>query len=287
MSVETGRLRFGVYELNLAARELCKHGIRLKLRGQPFEILAILLEKPGEIVTREVMQKRLWPADTFVDFEHSLNSAIKKLRQALGDSPENSRYIETIPRVGYRFVAPIQVIQEASSQTDTTKREIPASPPASSMSRWTIVLILSLAAIILAGGSWGVRRFWPRPAVPSGRIMLAVLPFENLTGDAGQEYFSDGLTEEMIAQLGRLDPERLGVIARTSVKPYKTTQEQLEQIGHELGVQYVLEGSVRRDSDKVRINAQLIQVKDQTHLLARQYDREVSSLLAVQGGIAH
>src|SRR5437879_1190413 len=102
MSVETGRLRFGVYELNLAARELCKHGIRLKLRGQPFEILAILLEKPGEIVTREVMQKRLWPADTFVDFEHSLNSAIKKLRQALGDSPENSRYIETIPRVGYR-----------------------------------------------------------------------------------------------------------------------------------------------------------------------------------------
>ena len=286
MSVETGRLRFGVYELNLAARELCKHGIRLKLRGQPFEILAILLEKPGEIVTREVMQKRLWPADTFVDFEHSLNSAIKKLRQALGDSPENSRYIETIPRVGYRFVAPIQVIQEASPQTDTTKREIPASPPASSMSRWTIVLILSLAAIILAGGSWGVRRFWPRPAVPSGRIMLAVLPFENLTGDAGQEYFSDGLTEEMIAQLGRLDPERLGVIARTSVMHYKNTQEQLEQIGHELGVQYVLEGSVRRDSDKVRINAQLIQVKDQTHLLARQYDREVSSLLALQGGIA-
>lgn len=284
--MNTGFLRFGVFEANLPARELRKHGIRIKLRGQPFEILAILLEKPGEIVTREVMQKRLWPADTFVDFEHSLNSAVKKLRQALGDSPENSRYIETIPRVGYRFVAPIQVIQEASPQTDTTKREIQASPPASSMSKWAIVLTLSLAAVVLAGAFWGVRRFWPRPAVPSGRIMLAVLPFENLTGDAGQEYFSDGLTEEMIAQLGRLDPERLGVIARTSVMHYKNNQEQSEQIGHELGVEYVLEGSVRRDSDKVRISAQLIQVKDQTHLWARQYDRELTSLLALQGEIA-
>src|SRR6266849_4056961 len=110
MNVETRRLRFGVYELNLSARELRKHGIRIKLRGQPFEILAILLEKPGEIVTREVMQKRLWPADTFVDFEHSLNSAIKKLRAVLGDSPENSRYVETIPRVGYRFIAPVEQV---------------------------------------------------------------------------------------------------------------------------------------------------------------------------------
>src|SRR5260370_23861661 len=114
MKVETRRLRFGVYGLNLSARELCKHGIRLKLRGQPFEILAVLLEKPGEIVTREVMQKRLWPADTFVDFEHSLNSAIKKLRQALGDSPENSRYIETLPRVGYRFIAPVEQVSAAA-----------------------------------------------------------------------------------------------------------------------------------------------------------------------------
>src|SRR2546422_7237762 len=215
------RLRFGVYELNLAARELRKHGIRIKLRGQPFEILTLLLEKPGEIVTREVMQKRLWPADTFVDFEHSLNSAIKKLLGLLGDSPENSPYIETIPRVGYRFVAPIQVIQEACPQTATTKREIPASPPASSMSRWTIVLILSLAAIILAGGSWGVRRFWPRPAVPSGRIMLAVLPFENLTGDAGQGHFRDGLNERKIAHLRCVVRKRLVANARITVCAYK------------------------------------------------------------------
>src|SRR5713101_2638108 len=119
MNVETRRLRFGVYELNLSARELRKHGIRLKLRGQPFEILTLLLEKPGEIVTREDLQKRLWPADTFVDFEHSLNSAIKKLRAVLGDSPENSRYVETIPRVGYRFIAPVeQVSKEARTRPE-------------------------------------------------------------------------------------------------------------------------------------------------------------------------
>src|SRR5712691_8907160 len=116
MSVETGRLRFGVYELNLAARELRKHGIRIKLRGQPFEILTLLLEKPGEIVTREDLQKRLWPADTFVDFEHSLNSAIKKLRAVLGDTPENSRYIETVPRVGYRFIAPVEQVSATAPE---------------------------------------------------------------------------------------------------------------------------------------------------------------------------
>src|SRR5467141_4873365 len=125
-------LRFGVFQVNLAARELRKHGVRIRLPGQPFCILSVLLQKPGEVITREEIRRRLWSSDTFVDFEHSLNSAIKKLRAALGDSPENSRYIETVPRVGYRFVAPIQVIQEASPQTDTTKREIPASPPASS-----------------------------------------------------------------------------------------------------------------------------------------------------------
>src|SRR5260370_32053037 len=143
-------------------------------------------------------------------------------------------------------------------------------------------------ALVAAGtiGYFQLTRFRARAGAPAGRVVVAVLPFENLTGDAGQDYFSDGLTEEMISQLGRLDPEHLGVIARTSVMHYKNSQEPLEQISRELGVQYVLEGSVRRDSDRVRIAAHLIQVRDQTHLWSRQYDRDLSNLLALQGEIS-
>src|SRR5713226_3822958 len=285
------RLRFGVFEANLHARELRKHGVRVKLSGQPFQILALLLERPCEIVTREQLRERLWPSDTYVDFDHSLNTAVKKLRAVLGDSPENSRYIETIPRVGYRFVAPVQ---EATAKKEWTAgaplvdsgSRVQAEVKETSRRRWPVFLGIGIGMVVALAGyfEWSRLRAHSQPS--SGRSMLAVLPFENLTGDAGQEYFSDGLTEEMIAQLGRLDPERLGVIARTSVMHYKRGDEQLDRIGRELGVQYVLEGSVRRDSSRVRITAQLTQTRDQTRLWARQYDRELSSLLALQGEIA-
>jgi len=283
--------RFGVFQVNLAARELRKHGVRIRLPGQPFCILSILLEKPGEVVTREEIRQRLWAADTFVDFEHSLNSAIKKLRAALGDTPENSRYIETVPRMGYRFIAPVEEIS-------TNGRSAPETPGVtanveradkteeSRHRRWPLFLGIPAILITVVAGYFVWSRARVRPQPPGGRLMLAVLPFENLTGDSGQEYFSDGLTEEMIAQLGHLDPEHLGVIARTSVMHYKRGQAQLEQIGRELAVQYVLEGSVRRDSGKVRITAQLVQMKDQTPVWSRQYDRELSGLLALQGEIA-
>lgn len=280
-------LRFGVYEINFAAQQLRKHGVRVRLAGQPLAILAMLLERPGEVVTREELQGRLWASDTFVDFEHSLNSAIKKLRAALNDTPENSRYIETLPRVGYRFIAPVQEVPvkghapiAADWNSVLPKVERPLQR------RWVILLGLVIALLAAAGAYVQRLHFWPRTQQTSGKLMLAVLPFQNLTGDAGQEYFSDGLTEEMIAQLGRLDPEHLGVIARTSVMHYKHSQEQLDRIGPELGVQYVMEGSVRRDGDKVRISAQLIQMKDQSRVWARQYDRELSNLLALQGEIA-
>jgi TolB-like protein/DNA-binding winged helix-turn-helix (wHTH) protein/Flp pilus assembly protein TadD len=283
--------RFGVFQINLAARELRKHGVRVRLPGQPFCILSMLLEKPGEVVTRDEMRQRLWAADTFVDFEHSLNSAMKKLRAALGDTPENSRYVETVPRVGYRFVAPVEEVAvdrnlPADAPVGDDHSEAPAPAEGSSKLRWAIALGVAVGFLAAAGAyvEWSRGWLWPHP--PTGRTMLAVLPFENLTGDAGQDYFSDGLTEEMIAQLGRLDREHLGVIARTSVMRYKHGQQQLDQIAKELGVQYVLEGSVRRDSDKVRITAQLVQMRDQTRVWARQYDRELSSLLILQGEIA-
>jgi DNA-binding winged helix-turn-helix (wHTH) protein/tetratricopeptide (TPR) repeat protein len=184
MNVEKGRLRFGVYELNLAARELRKHGIRLKLRGQPFEILTLLLEKPGEIVTREDLQKRLWSAETFVDFEHSVNSAMKKLRATLGDSPENSRYVETIPRVGYRFIAPVEQVSAAVPPVDvsvvTDRPAVPAGTvevaskrrwrifPGISIERYAVMLLIVLVAAPSAYFAWS--RFGSRPQPQKNKI---------------------------------------------------------------------------------------------------------------------
>jgi TolB-like protein/DNA-binding winged helix-turn-helix (wHTH) protein/Tfp pilus assembly protein PilF len=284
-------LRFGVFEVNFAAQQLRKHGVRVRLAGQPLAILAALLDRPGEVVTREEMRGKLWASDTFVDFEHSLNSAIKKLRAALNDTSENSRYIETLPRVGYRFIAPVQEVSEkGQAAADAPFAADPSGVlpegEKSSKRRWPVLVGIAIGLLVALGGyfEWSRSRARPQPA--GGRSMLAVLPFENLTGDAGQEYFSDGLTEEMIVQLGHLDPLHLGVIARTSVMHYKHGQQQMDQIGRELGVQYVLEGSVRRDAEKVRISAQLIQTRDQTRLWAKQYDRELSNLLVLQGEIA-
>jgi len=284
-------LRFGVFEANLPAQELRKHGTRVRLRGQSFCILSMLLEKPGEVVTRNEMQQRLWPADTFVDFEHSLNSAIKKLRGVLGDSPDNSRYIETIPRVGYRFIAPVQEItapRAEGTEVPATSAE-PQRPSARLVSRrsWPRFVVFGTAIVALGiAAAIAYRMVHVRPELAREKVALAVLPFSNLTGDIGQEYFSDGLTEEMIVQLGEMDPERMSVIARTSVMHYKGSSEALPQIGSELGVQYVLEGSVRRDSSRVRITTQLVRVKDQTPVWSREYDRELAGLLTLQHEVA-
>jgi TolB-like protein/DNA-binding winged helix-turn-helix (wHTH) protein/Tfp pilus assembly protein PilF len=287
----TRALRFGVFQVNLAARELRKHGVRIRLPGQPFCVLSNLLEKPGQVVSREEMRDKLWSSDTFVDYERSLNSAIRKLRAVLGDSQESPRYIETVPRLGYRFIAPVEEISSFVEPSPTVRltpaphgaaAKIVGSPPR----RWSLILGIPAILLALAAGYFMWSQTRVRPPTPGGRLMLAVLPFENLTGDPAQDYLSDGLTEEMIAQLGLLDPEHLGVIARTSVMHYKHSTEEAGQIGRELGVQYVLEGSLRRESDRVRVTAQLVQMKDQTRIWSRQYDRELKSLLALQGEIA-
>jgi TolB-like protein/DNA-binding winged helix-turn-helix (wHTH) protein len=285
----TSVLSFGVFQVNVAARELRKHGVRIRLPGQPFCVLSILLEKPGQIVSREEMRDKLWDSDTFVDYERSLNSAIRKLRAVLGDSQESSRYIETVPRLGYRFIAPVEEIASSvdPSLTVPVELEPSAAPKVVELPGRPWHLIWGIPAILVAlAGYFMWSRTRVRPPPSNERLMLAVLPFQNLTGDTAQDYLSDGLTEEMISQLGRLDPEHLGVIARTSVMHYKHTTEQAGQIGRELGVQYVLEGSLRRESDRVRVTAQLVQMKDQTHVWSRQYDRELKSLLALQGEIA-
>jgi TolB-like protein/DNA-binding winged helix-turn-helix (wHTH) protein/Tfp pilus assembly protein PilF len=284
-------LRFGVFQVNLAARELRKHGVRIRLPGQPFCVLSILLESPGQVVSRDEMRDKLWGSGTFVDYERSLNSAIRKLRAVLGDSQESPRYIETVPRLGYRFIAPVEEISSSGETPHTGPPEPPSSVAVAKVAalsdrHWPLILGIATVLLTLLAGyfMWSRARVGPQPS--SERLMLAVLPFENLTGDPAQDYLSDGLTEEMIGQLGRLDPEHLGVIARTSVMHYKHTTEQVGQIGRELGVQYVLEGSLRRESDRVRVTAQLVQMKDQTRIWSQQYDRELKSLLALQGEIA-
>ncbi|HEY6764272.1 MAG TPA: winged helix-turn-helix domain-containing protein [Candidatus Sulfotelmatobacter sp.] len=282
-------LRFGVFQVNLAARELRKHGVRMRLPEQPFCVLSILLDRHGEIVSRDEMRDKLWDSDTFVDYDRSLNSAVRKLRAVLGDSQDSPRYIETVPRLGYRFIAPIEEI--SSAETPVTEALEPPPTGAAIVvghrgRNWFLLLGISAVSLTLIAGYFMFSRTRVRPQPAGERLMLAVLPFENLTGDAAQDYLSDGLTEEMIAQLGHLDPEHLGVIARTSVMHYKHTTEQVGQIGRELGVQYVLEGSLRREADRVRITAQLVQMTDQTHIWSHQYDRELKSLLALQGEIA-
>jgi TolB-like protein/DNA-binding winged helix-turn-helix (wHTH) protein len=282
--------KFGVFVVDTRSGELRKGGVRVKLQERPFRLLVALVAKPGHLVTREELRQSLWPEGTFVDFDHNISSSINKLRSALNDSPTHPRYIETVGRRGYRFLADVKPVgpNGAAVEPAPELKAIAAAPSGTRWRVWRPWLAAVGIATVLTVAFTGYRQ-WTHSRTSSQqatRTMLAVLPFENLTGDPGQEYFGDGLTEEMIAQLGRMDPQHLGVIARTSIMHYKHSQASLEQIAHELSVQYVLEGSIRRDSEKVRIAAQLIQVKDQTHLWAREYDRELKDVLPVQGEIA-
>ncbi|MGA9354236.1 MAG: winged helix-turn-helix domain-containing protein [Terriglobales bacterium] len=308
--MESTPIRFGDdFELDRRSQKLSRAGRTLKLERIPTEILVLLIEKNGETVSREQIIERIWGNGVFLDTDNSINGAIRKIRQALKDDPEQPQFIQTITGSGYRFIAPVlapisvpevaglgqnaqglpgQRVSDFTPQ-DASPTVITASayPDRTSSSRLRLglvgglVIVLSAALVVYLQS-----RRSTSPMPPTGRSMLAVLPFENFTGDATQDYFSDGLTEEMISQLGNLDPAHLGVIARTSVMHYKHEQAPLSQIAKELGVQYVIEGSVRRDAGRVRITAQLIQTKDQTHLWARQYDRDLNNLLTLQSEIA-
>ena len=282
-------LDFGPFEVDLTSGELRREGLRVKLQDQPLRLLVLLLEKAGELVTREEVRNKLWPADTFVDFDHSLNTAVRKLREALGDSADAPRYVETLARRGYRFLAPVREREPAappplSADADAASPlpPAPARLPPSARRVVVIAAVLSSAALVAywVGGP-------PRPRThPGRRVTLAVLPFDNLSGDAGQEYLSDGLTEEMITQLGRLEPDRLRVTARSSTWKYKRAERDIDRLRRELGADYVLEGSLRRAGERVRVTAQLVQVVDQTHIWVETYDREMRDVLVLESEVA-
>jgi TolB-like protein/DNA-binding winged helix-turn-helix (wHTH) protein len=296
------RVRFGDFELDLTTGELRStykaDGNNVLLREQVFQVLRMLLEREGRIVTREEIKNRLWANDTVVDFDHSINATIKTLRRGLGDSADNPRYIETLARRGYRLMPPIQYLEstpETALEKDRERREQSAAEMSANRARvqrqmkprwWKAALVLASAVILVGAGYMSWRHFRATEPVKSKKIMLAVLPFENLTGDPNKEYLADGLTEETISQLGRLNPEQLGVIARTSVMGYKHKDERLDQIGRDLSVQYVLENSLRENGNQIRLTAQLIQVKDQTHLWSQDYDYPPKDILNVEDDVA-
>jgi TolB-like protein/DNA-binding winged helix-turn-helix (wHTH) protein/Flp pilus assembly protein TadD len=276
-SPPTDIVHFGTFQIDLKARELHKAGVKVKLQEQPFRVLALLVDRAGLVVTREELQQTIWPTDAYVAFDQGLNNAIKKVRDALGDSADSPRFVETLSRHGYRFIAPVGALPERPSEPQVRF---------GLRTHWKFAYIGLASASLLAAAYWA----WNGPTRHTGsstqKVILAVLPFDNLNHDPDQEFFSDGLTEEMIAQLGKLNPQRLTVISRGSVAKYKDSRLAANQIGRELQADYLVQGSVRRASDRVRITVQLIQVRDQTDLWAESYDRELKDILTLQDSVA-
>ena len=290
-------VRFGTYELSLQSGEVRKAGVRIRVQQQPMKLLELLLERPGEVVTREELRSRVWPSESFGDFDQAVNIAIAKLRSALGDSAENPRYIETLPKRGYRFIAEVSVVE-----ADTpTKRSEPATeglpvaepghqpqgtglPVAHKPRLWFTRGVSAALALVLISGILTAWLFRSRGHAPTGIRSLAVLPLDNLSGDASQDYFADGMTDELITDLAQISALR--VISRTSAMVYKGARKPLPQIARELNVDAVVEGTVLRAGDQVRITAQLIQAPDDKHLWAESYEGNVRDTLALQNKVA-
>jgi TolB-like protein/DNA-binding winged helix-turn-helix (wHTH) protein/tetratricopeptide (TPR) repeat protein len=301
----TRKVRFDAFEVDMRSGEVRKHGIRLKLHRQPFQVLSLLLERPGDLVTREELRQKLWPGDTFVDFDTGLNSAVKKLRDALCDSAEQPRYIETLPRRGYRFIgqlengdlstgaAPIESIAVIPLPPNPTEKGLSAERPAdgevdvrpTGTSRARLWLVLGgVAGLALIAVTYAVLRGYTGHSTKTKIRSLAVLPLSNLSGDPTQEYLADEMTEELCGRLARI--RDLRVISRTSVMRFKGTKLSVPEIARTLGVDALVEGSVIRQGSRIRVHAQLIRGATDEHLWAEEYDGELGDVLALESEVA-
>jgi TolB-like protein/DNA-binding winged helix-turn-helix (wHTH) protein/lipoprotein NlpI len=302
--------RFGVFEADVSAGELRRNGHKLRLSEQPLQILLMLLERPGEIVSREELRGRLWHDQSFGDFDHGLNNAVLRLREALGDSSENPRFIATVHRRGYRFIAPVQLVLPAQKPVEETAGEVelpaqisnevlvPMGPPVLSPSRgldwpvrlaanpgfrrkliaWALIALCTAVLLIVSLIAWSGHKSAGAPA------SLVVLPLENLSGDPNQDYFADGMTDDLIANLAKI--RSLRVISRSTAMAYKGTRRPLSQIARELHVDAVVEGTVLRVGDRVRITAELVQVSSDHHLWADTYESQMGDVLALQNRVS-
>jgi TolB-like protein/DNA-binding winged helix-turn-helix (wHTH) protein/Tfp pilus assembly protein PilF len=277
-------LRFGQFELDLGTGEMYREGKRIKLQEQPCQVLALLIEHAGEVVSREELRKKLWQNDTFVDFDHGVNIAINKLRDALGDSHGKPRFIETLPRRGYRFIAPVRASGTSTNGMRSTHvTSFPAGRAGSASITWRrallpALLVLSLVVLL------SFFRYRRGPIAENNIRSLAVLPLENLSRDPGQDYFADGMTDELITSLAKL--QTLKVISRSSVMRYKGTNKSLPEMARELNVDGIIEGTVLRSGNRVRITAQLIRAATDQHVWAETYEGNVDDVLRLQDDVA-
>lgn len=280
-----GRLSFGVFEVDLRAGELRKRGLRVRLQQQPFQVLALLLQRRGDVVSREELQLALWPADTFVDFDHGLNKAVNKIREALGDSADAPRFIETVAKRGYRFLADVRIADGTVAEVAPVGVGEVASTPAprrSVISRRAWAIASGFVAVLLAALAFS--NFHSATSTRPPIRSLAVLPLESLSSDASQEYFADGMTDELISHLGQISALR--VISRTSMMGYKRTRKLVPEIARELNVDAIVEGTVLRSADRVRITAQLIDGASDRHIWSDSYEGELRNTLTLQNTVA-
>ena len=275
-------VRFGEFDLDLRTRELWADGRKLILQEQSFQILAALLERPGHLVTRDELRRRLWSSDTYVDFERSLNKAVNRLREVLKDSADQPRFIETLPRQGYRLIAPAKSLTEGSEHKLSEPAQLP-KVLTDRASRWKFaakILAGIVTVVLIAFLVWKIG--WKHRS--STIHTIAVLPLENLSGDPGQDYFADGMTDALITDLGQINALR--VISRTSITQYKGVHKPLSQIAHQLNADAIVEGTVQRSGERVRITAQLIHAESDTHLWAHAYEGNLSDILTLQNHVA-
>lgn len=308
----SGTLCFGDFELDVAAYELRRAGRRVRLERQPMDLLIVLVGRRGLLVSRSEIVDALWGKDVFVDVENGVNTAIRKLRQALRDSPEAPTFIETVAGKGYRFIATVEVLpavvsappppaaappsvsvntQGSVAQLETTARGAPAAVPEAGVGarvpgRRASTRLAAGALFAVAAEAAVALWAWQRPAEPGTRVTIAVLPFDNLNRDAETDYLADGLTEDTIVSLGRIHPERVSVIGRTSVIGYRGTTKSLAEIGRELGTDYLVESSLRAESSQLRVTARLVRVRDQVQVWSDSFDRNISSILGLQQEIS-
>jgi TolB-like protein/DNA-binding winged helix-turn-helix (wHTH) protein/tetratricopeptide (TPR) repeat protein len=272
-------LRFHAFELDIAAYELRRDGQPIRLERQPMDLLILLVERRRQLVSRSDIVARLWPKDVFVDVETGVNTAIRKIRQALGDSPEAPAFVETVPGKGYRFIAPVEVLSagEGVPPPPEDRAPPPADQPRARGHARLAAGLLAMAALI------GVATWVSlRARVPASRVTLAVLPVESFGSAPEREYLADGLAEDTMAALGQVDPEHVSVIGRTSMMRYKHTTKSLAEIGHELGADYIVESSIQSEGGRLRITSKLIRARDQVQVWSESYDREPTTMLGLQ-----
>lgn len=273
-----GVTRFADFEVDFDLRELRKGAEKIALQEQPFQVLAVLLAHAGQLVRREELRAQVWPKDTFVEFDQALNTAIKKIRIALDDDADAPVFIQTIPRRGYRFVSPVSYV--SGTHTDVVKNEVGKRP-------WSkIALVATGLGLMVLLGFQAIRRVTPAEGYSRKRVVVAVLPFENWSDDAGRVHVCQGITQELITELGRLDPERVEVAARAKVQPYAGSTRPMSQIGNELHADYLMGGNLRTDGVRVRVSAELVRVSDQTRVWGDEFDRQDGNLLVLESEIA-